>query len=206
MRCKVVIFSTLIVLALAVVSCSVSRTRKFVPCDQPATAPVAGWIFEPDIQSYHYTNKKGAPADSSEIWLNLTAHHPPVSETDTLFGVDIDTVHMSMAGPGTDEYVWVKHASAYGDPLEYKRLVRRFRFQDPSGGYHFYVPDEVDTLFIEFEAKFYRGILRTLKPNSEYSSANDTVIVDTSDPENFTRTIRMKLIKKVSSTLVPAFH
>lgn len=202
---KIIISIVTIGLFILMLSCSWSIKRRYEIVETQPSADIAGWKFIPDIQSYHYNNQRGAPADSGDLWLNLTAYHPKVEEGDTLFGVDIDTVYMFFKNSEEVKYTWIKHASAYGDPLEYERLVRRFRFKNPDGSYHFFVPENVDTLFIEFNARFYKGTLLSNQLNTKYSSQHDTVIVDQTNPELSAEKVRIKLIKKTSRTLVPSY-
>lgn len=202
---KTIIVFIVFIFLIAIVSCSWSIKRRFEIIETYPSETVAGWKFIPDIQSYRYIVQRGAPPDSGGVWLNLTAYHPKVEYRDTLYGVDIDTVFMYYSDTAEVFYTWTKQASAYGDPLEYKRLVRRFRFQDPRGIYHFFVPENVDTLTIEFDAHFYRGIMTAGKANTEYSTQYDTVVVDQARDDSYSRRIKMRLIKKISKTLVPSY-
>jgi hypothetical protein len=205
MRTKSFFLITSLVIIAQILSCTWVRTRKFILPEESAAEKITGWTFKPDVQAYHLPVKKGAPKDINGLWLNLTAFHSKAAEMDTIYGVDIDTVYMIYGKSESQRHTWIKHASAYGDVLEYKRLVNRFRFRNPSGEYYFIVPPDVDTLCLEFNAKFYRGIYKTLSPNPEYSTKNDTIAVDTANPESFTRSVRMKLIHRESKTLVPSF-
>jgi len=201
--------SFLLVISLVIsaqfLSCAWVRTRKFILPEESAAEKIAGWTFKPDVQAYHPPVEKGPTKDINGLWLNLTAFHSKATEMDTIYGVDIDTVYMIYGKSGNQRHIWIKHASAYGDVLEYKQLVNRFRFRNSSGEYYFIVPPDVDTLYLEFNAKFYRGIFKTLSPNPEYSTKNDTIVVDTANPERFSRKVRIKLIHRESKTLVPSF-
>ena len=193
-----------LIIITQILSCVWNTSRKFIHLDASESKEISGWSFQPIIESYHYRVSQGKPKDINGVWLYVKAMHSKIDEMEPMYGVDIDSIHVTCI-EAEKKYTGIKYASVYGDILDDENIVNMFRFRSPTGEDYIIIPPGVDTIRVEFEAVFYMGIYRSFRPSAERDLTLDTVAVDASNPESFRQKVTMQLIMKESRTLVPGF-
>ncbi|MCP4569410.1 MAG: hypothetical protein GY841_17685 [FCB group bacterium] len=201
---KIILATIIILIIMQFLSCVWNRSRKYVRYDSAESMEISGWSFTPIIQSYHFHVDWGKPLDKDGVWLYLEAKHTMVAEQAEIYGVDIDSVKITCLDL-TRDYSGVKYASAYGDILDDENIINMFRFRSPTGEDFISLPQDVDSILIEFDVIFYKGNYRTFQPSADSDLVRDTVAVNTASPETFRQRVKMKLIRRESRTLIPAF-
>lgn len=204
MRRSFILATIIILIITQFLSCAWNRSRKYVRYDSAESKEISGWSFTPIIQSYHFHVDWGKPLDKDGVWLYLEARHIMVEEQAEIYGVDIDSVKITCLDI-TRDYSGVKHASAYGDILDDENITNMFRFRSPTGEDFIAIPQDVDSIMLEFDVVFYKGNYRTFQPSADSDLVRDTVAVDMVNPESFRQRVTMKLIRRELKTLIPAF-
>ncbi len=193
-----------ILIVTQMLSCTWARTREFLLDEVSKSKEIDGWSFKPVLMAYWHKTKKGIPPGQENVFpFRMRAMHPRPKEADSIYGVDVDTVFMTCVE--TDQkHIWYKYSSSYTGSDE-SRLLNWFVFISLTSGAAIFIPREVDTVLLEFDAIFYKGICKEYPLEGVDSLMVDTVAVDTMAPHTYKKRIKLRLIRNEGKTLVPSF-
>ncbi|MCK5125327.1 MAG: hypothetical protein KAR42_03635 [candidate division Zixibacteria bacterium] len=165
---KFIILLLLSLFSIGLSSCSYIKTREFLCHYENRLDGCFGWYFKPDMFAYRYKSDKGIADRANIFYFDLTAILPN-HYSGPLLGIDIDTVYMKLASQ-ENVHVWHCYESLYAKT--YKEDFKNWflMVSTPTldtlinlgvdSTVFIYIPPEVDTVFLEFDAKFYPGYIK----------------------------------------------
>jgi|GEM_PF-3881118 len=191
-------------LILLTVSCSWYVTREFRLPGHRESAEIDGWTFQPRISAFRGRVVEEVPKYNRDRFaLEIIGYHEGAELNKTDCGVDIDMVALTMVETG-QRMAFRKFGSSMS--ADSKTFENWFSFADSTGSGLVLIPPEIDTVRLEFDIRYYRGVHRQFRlPQQapEKPVMFDSIAVDTVNPETFRRHIVLETNRKESKKLGP---
>jgi hypothetical protein len=165
-----------------------------------------GWKFQIELSAYLRKLKQHIPPEQVNVFsfddfsANLSKKYKG-----PIYGIDIDTMYMTYVETG-EQIVWSKIESFYQDNYK-QEICNNFYFRNYwIGGSAALIGPDIDTLILEFDARFYMGHVKSFYLNdwyAEHGFANDSVAMFDDSYGNIVKRVKLKMIRHDYKTWTP---
>jgi len=197
-----ILFSIIFLLVLMDMSgCSRVWTREFILPEEQKKFSADGWEYQPRFIAYKNVGGerpwKPNEFSTTDFWVTC---HTDKSDS-TQYDMLIDTIHVEFVPSGQEFSLVFRSSQWLSYPSEdYLMKVFHFNCPDSTDGY-LYIPEDIDTLMLDFDAVFRKGKLWSYRRGSV---PYDTIIVpDTA--ASIRKPVQMMLIRHDDISHAPFF-
>lgn len=150
-----------ILVVLSMISCAWYRTREFRLPGHRESGKIDGWTFQPRISAFRSRIIEDVPvANRDRFTVEVIGRHDGADLNEADYGVDIDTVALTFVDSGR-RIVFRKFGSSMSADMG--TFQTWFSFVDSAGGGLLLIPSEIDTVRLEFDVRYSRGVHRQFR-------------------------------------------
>jgi hypothetical protein len=160
------------------------------------------WQFDIELCAYRMIAGGGYP-DERRFYFRLDASNYKAKKTGIIYDIYVDSIRFRSIPLGFEKIYTINKYQWDSSPSD-KYLMKFIHYTtDPYGFYVMEIPDNIDTLTLEFDAILKKGNLSTGHHIAGEFYA-DTIIADTSSPE-IRKHIQLKLVRHETCSKYPFF-